>query len=479
MNCGPGPWNTSAELWADGSRRPVKTENREVGIKMNTEELKQADPLIGEMALGHEITWINPGLAPAAEAFEGLSVSEEDIRDAEARLERFAPFIRAVFPETEETGGLIESPLREIPAMKEAMIREGCSIRGRLMLKMDSHLAAAGSVKARGGIYEILKYAESLALAHGKLGEGESYIRFAEKDMKEFLSGYSIHVGSTGNLGLSIGIISAALGFQVNVHMSADAKQWKKDLLRSKGVQVIEYSGDYGRAVKEGRKLAEQDPNSYFVDDENSRDLFLGYAVAAGRLKKQLKQQGIPVDGDHPLFVYIPCGVGGAPGGITFGLKQEFGDHVHIFFEEPVQACCMALGMITGLHDGICVQDIGLTGQTEADGLAVGRPSKFVGKTIGRMLAGEFTLCDGKLYHYMKELTDSEGIFIEPSSCAAFEGPARLEKDGACRAFLEKQGLWEKMGDAAHIVWATGGSLVPRDVREEYRRKAEQEESGK
>lgn len=104
---------------------------------------------------------------------------------------------------------------------------------------------------------------------------------------------------------------------------------------------------------------------------------------------------------------------------MTFGLKQVFGDNVYCFFEEPVQAPCMLLGVMTGLHNDICVQDIGLSGKTEADGLAVGRPSKFVGKTIAPMLAGEFTVEDEKLYRFMGALKETEDIFIEPSSCAA------------------------------------------------------------
>lgn len=456
------------------SRRAVlHTERMELDMIMNVQELEETFPLIRDMEQGKEVVWINENLMETKAAMEGLSLSMDDIDDAENRWARFAPYIKKMFPETEAAGGLIESPLREIGNMKDCLNKSwGTDIKGRLMLKMDSNLAVAGSVKARGGIYEILKHSEDLALEHGMITEHDSYEKFALPKFREFFGKHSIHVGSTGNLGLSIGIISAALGYHVTVHMSMDAKQWKKDLLRQKGVNVVEYASDYSEAVKKGRKLAEEDPMSYFVDDENSVNLFLGYSVAAKRLKNQLDLAGVTVDNDHPLFVYIPCGVGGAPGGVAFGLKQVFGDDVYCFFEEPVQAPCMLLGVMTGLHGGICVQDIGLSGQTAADGLAVGRPSKFVGKTIGNMLAGEFTIEDDNLYRFMGALQDEEGIFIEPSSCASFQGPVGLCGSPEGNAFLERRNLAGKMENAVHIAWATGGSLVPEEVRRQYYEKS-------
>ncbi|MDG3084918.1 D-serine ammonia-lyase [Vibrio hannami] len=433
----------------------------------NVGELTAQFPLLNELIELKEISWFNPSVTSLEKALPYVGLDSEDIRDASMRLKRFAPYLSKVFPETASLKGMIESELVDIPDMQKRVEAEaGCSIPGRLMLKKDSHLPISGSIKARGGIYEVLAHAEKLALAAGLLSIEDDYSKLAGDDFKQFFSQYSIAVGSTGNLGLSIGIMSAKLGFSVSVHMSADARDWKKQMLRAHGVNVVEYEQDYSVAVEQGRKEAEKDPNCFFIDDENSKTLFLGYSVAGERLKAQLDQLGIAVDEEHPLFVYLPCGVGGGPGGVAFGLKMALGDHVHCIFAEPTHSPCMLLGVHTGLHDEIAVQDIGIDNVTTADGLAVGRASGFVGRAMERLLDGYYTISDESMLRYLWELNDAEGILLEPSALAGMLGPQTVIRGSD---YLQRFGLSPSvMNNATHIIWATGGGMVPESEMQKY-----------
>ncbi len=415
-----------------------------------------------------EVFWLNPKsyYSYKKEKAPRYPFSQKDICEVADRLERFSSYLMIAFPEIKKSKGIIESPLIEITKMQQALAKTyGKNFPGKLLMKCDNQLPISGSIKARGGIHEVLKFAEEIALSKGYITMEDNYAVFAEPKFRELFSKYSVAVGSTGNLGLSIGIMSAKLGFQVTIHMSADARQWKKDMLRAKGAVVVEYSGDYQKAVSEGRKEASKNSLCHFVDDEGSSDLFLGYAVAAARLQNQLNSMDIKVDENHPLFVYLPCGVGGGPGGVTFGLKEIYGENVHCFFSEPTQAPCMLLGILTGLCDKISCSDIGLHGKTAADGLAVGRASRLVGKIMETQLDGLFTIKDEQLFSYLRMLADAEGFYIEPSSCATFPGPNYVfESD----EYLKKLDLRDKLNKATHIIWATGGAMVPKEDMRDY-----------
>lgn len=389
-----------------------------------------------------------------------LPVGVEHIFDAEARFQRFAPYFEVAFPETLPTHGILESPLLKMDKMKAVLNAEAQNqVKGDLYLKADNYLPISGSIKSRGGIYEVLKFAEKVAMKHGEIVYGDNYAKLNEPRFKDLFGQYGIVVGSTGNLGLSIGIVACKLGFRTSVHMSSDAAQWKKDMLREKGVNVVEYNDNFTHAITEARKSAEADPMAYFIDDEGSYDLFLGYSVAAVRLQAQLKAQNIKVDAEHPLFVYLPAGVGGSPSGVAFGLKKIIGENVHPIFAEPTHIPSVSLGMMTGLNDQISVYDAGIDGVTKADGLAVGRPSRIAGKMMDTLLYGIQTFDDQKMMKNVAELHDSENVDVEPSAASGFtildDVQAQLEQD-------------YPMENASHIVWATGGSMVPKDDMDQY-----------
>ncbi len=407
------------------------------------------------------VVWINPNKKSMVD-MPIFPIKKEEIFQAETLWERFKPFFVKAFPETASTKGIIESPLKEISQMKRLLNHQGPKFQGRFFLKCDNALPIAGSIKARGGFYEVLHYAEQLALRNGILKEEDTYDIFTSRKFKDFFGKYKIGVGSTGNLGLSIGIISASLGFEVTVYVSSDAKAWKKNLLRQKGAIVREFDGDFSEAILAGRQKTNADPMGYFVDDENSNELYLGYSVGALRLANQLKEQHIKVDKENPLFVYSPCGVGGSPGGTAFGLKQIYGDNVHCFFVEPTHSPAVLAGLVTGEMSNISVQDIGIDNKTEADGLAVGRPSNFATNISNHIISGMYTIEDEHLFTLLADLMDTEKIFLEPSATAGLIGPQRI----ATTDYAQKHNI--DMENVTHIVWATGGDLVPDEERKQF-----------
>lgn len=381
------------------------------------------------------VSWVRTP-RPARE----MTLDPRLVEEAEARLRRFAPWLAAHFPDTD--AGLIESPLQE--AEGTATLRGGGI--GKLWLKRDDALSVSGSIKARGGIHEVLMVAEALA---EELEPGAADLRAVLESaaFREEAARRPLVVGSTGNLGLSIGTVGPELGFATEVHMSVDAKQWKKDLLREKGATVVEHAGLFSEAIALARESAERDPHAHFVDDEYSYGLLAGYAVAALRLRGQLSAASVVVDDEHPLNVYLPCGVGGGPGGVTWGLKHVFGDAVRCHVVEPVESPCLLVGVATGRGHAVSCQDVGLSGHTLADGLAVQRPSQLVVNEVAPFIDGFHTVSDSVLLAGVRWLYEGDGVLVEPSATAGLTIPWRV-------------------GAGTHLVWLTGGSLVPEAERE-------------
>lgn len=429
------------------------------------------DPSREDVLVARPTLWRNPRYRRGAISDPTLPVQQEDVAIARLNWQRFGPLLERCFPELEESNGAIRSKLVELDVLRQA-IGYGDKKFGKIFIKADSDLPVAGSIKARGGVYEVFLHAEELARKLGILKDSDPITRLADGDAHAAFARHTVAVGSTGNLGLSVGIAARALGFKAVVHMSSDAKLWKMERLIRLGVVVVQHEADYTTAVEQARVVAESDPSIYFVDDEQSRDLFLGYSVAAIELAEQLRALSITVDADHPLFLYLPCGIGGAPGGVTFGAKTVFGDNVHCFFVEPVQSPCALVHMMNGSEELISVYDVGLTNKTEADGMAVARMSAFVARVMREMLAGVFTVADDDLFRWVLAAHETQGIRLEPSAAAGMAGPHFVVDHPIGREFVAREGLADSMAEAIHVIWTTGGSFVPQEQFEGFLRQA-------
>lgn len=421
--------------------------------------LLAGDPVLWTQGLTH---WV-----PVEDAATAC-FSVEAIEAARQRFQRFAPLFAVIRAELAQTFGQIESPLEPAQALQEAL--QIPAKVGVLLVKCDHLLPVAGSVKARGGTHEVIELAERLAIKHGLITADSDYRALASSHARELFATHTVAVGSTGNLGLAIGSIATMLGFRAEVHMSADAKQWKKDRLHVLGVTIVEHSGDYANAVEAGRRSAALNPLCHFVDDERSPSLFLGYATAASHLATQLAERCRIVDANHPLIVYLPCGVGGAPAGITFGLKQIFGRNVHCVFAEPTSSPCFLAQMLVGSghipagNRRPSVYDLGLDNQTEADGLAVPRASTLAAAAVGGDVAGVYTVRDEMLFHHLRLAHTSQGLQIEPSAAAGLAGPGMLLNTPQGRAYLLRTRLVKTLHNSTHIAWLTGGGLMPNPL---------------
>ncbi len=389
-----------------------------------------------ELEEGKGAIWLNA--APEMIAVEGGPVSLGDVAGARQRLDRFRPALQALLP-ADGWDGRICSPLNSYPSSAGEV---------PLLVKADSLLPVTGSIKARGGVYELLCHIERLAADEGLTSEGGDYAILASAASRDKLSRHTVAVASTGNLGFSIGIVARAFGLEAIIHMSFDAKQWKKDRLRALGAEVIEHDCDYTETVARGRDAARLQSH-HFIDDEASRQLLVGYAVGAEELIGQLRDRGIAPTPEAPIVVYLPCGVGGAPGGIAFGLKAHLGPAAVCVFVEPTSSACMFAALEAGEGKPVSVYDLGLRNSTIADGLAVPLASQLVLDAVGPAIDAVVAVPDDEMVLWVRRAWREAQMRLEPSAAAAL---------AAVAPFLRRR---PDLREATHIAWATGGSLLP------------------
>ena len=82
-----------------------------------------------------------------------------------------------------------------------------------------------------------------------------------------------------------------------------------------------------------------------------------------------------------------------------------------------------------------------------------------LGKRWSRFLEGCYTIADETMFKLLTLLADTEGIRLEPSALAGMTGPIQVIRNEVPKANLPT---------ATHLVWGTGGSMVPENEMNMY-----------
>src|SRR5580692_9300950 len=147
-----------------------------------------------------------------------------------------------------ELGSSLESRIGNTPLLR--LDRTVRSLPGITLLGKAEWHNPGGSVKDRAAISMV-----RAAIAEGKLGPGKTLLD-----------------ATSGNTGIALAMLGAALGFPVLLAMPSNVSPERKRILKAYGAQVEWTRPDESSdgAIRRARELAVQDPDKYCYVDQYS-----------------------------------------------------------------------------------------------------------------------------------------------------------------------------------------------------------------
>jgi threonine synthase len=225
-------------------------------------------------------------------------------------------------------------------------------------------------------------------------------------------------VASTGNAAASTACIGAAMRLTVNVIVPRDVPDVKLAQAIAYGARVFKINGDYEDAFELARKITE-------IHGTFNRNTGLNPFTREGK-KTCALEIAEQLGWSSPDWVIVPTGDGNILSGIWKGfcelraLKITAGlPRLVAAQAESSNAISRALDVHRGFHPG---PHRVVAPSTIADSISVRKPrdaTAAVGALIGSRGFG-FSVSDADIITAIHQLASTWGLFVEPSSAAAF-----------------------------------------------------------
>jgi cysteine synthase B len=260
----------------------------------------------------------------------------------------------------------------------------------RFMAKLEGS-NPGGSVKDRAALYMVQKAIESGQLAKGK----------------------TILEPTSGNTGIALCMIGAALGYKVKLTMPECVSMERRRTIEAFGaeIELTEGNRHTDGAIIRAHKILEENPDKYFMPNQfdNENNVLAHYETTGPEILKQ-------TNGEVDVFV---AGMGTT--GTLMGVSKYIKEHkpsVKIVGVEPTQE--HTIQGLKNLHESIV-------------------PRIFKASAMD----DELTISDDEAFNMTRHLATKEGLFVGMSSGAAVAGAlkyARGMKSGIVVVLLPDRG---------------------------------------
>jgi len=245
----------------------------------------------------------------------------------------------------------------------------------RLMAKLEGS-NPGGSVKDRAALYMVKKAIES-----GKLVPGKTILE-----------------PTSGNTGIALAMIGAALGYKVKLAMPECVSMERRRTIEAFGAEIELTPGNRSTdgAIIRAHKILEENPEQYFMPNQfdNENNVVAHYETTGPEIFRQTK-------GDVDSFV---AGMGTT--GTLMGVSRYFKEHkpsVKIVGVEPTVN--HSIQGLKNLHESIV-------------------PRIFKASALD----DEITITDDEAFETTRLLATKEGLFVGMSSGAALAGALKFAK---------------------------------------------------
>ncbi len=191
-------------------------------------------------------------------------------------------------------------------------------------LESDLERSAAAALAARERIRPFARETPLLEAAPGLFLKLESLQRTGSFKVRGAASALTagrsagaqaVVAASTGNHGLAVAAVAAALGMSCRVFVPSSASGFKLHRLRGAGVELVEGAGDPLRAELAAREEAAAS-GALFVSPYNDPLVVLGQASVGLELLEQLDEE--------PGALFVAVGGGGLVSGIALAIRARW-----------------------------------------------------------------------------------------------------------------------------------------------------------